>query len=258
MKTVLFIICVLPITCLSQDFTKRYITSTGDTIFVNKSKIYVDTGKAVTSIYPIYETSAGALLQSLALRYVSNSMPGRSYRVTRLTRIRNKGKNDYMEVAAFKIKDNDIDPFGAQEYWVNIEDGILRKEIKINNKLKNFDYRTIIDPSKFHAKNKVVIQNIYDKYKQYRATINYRTTSSGFENMMQWLRNEAEDIIFSSEEIVWWASQFGTGFVIDVFGEDLKNVLKEKYNNIIAVPYKSDIGYILYMGSKYKIEKFLI
>jgi hypothetical protein len=129
------------------------------------------------------------------------------------------------------------------------------KLLKKNNKLKSFDFKDIIDNSiEFKQKNQLVIANVHDKYKEFKRSINYHSNSSGFQGMMVWLRNQAESIVTSSDEIVYWASEFGSSFLLDVFGEDLISVLKEYSNNKILVPLKGDDGYIDYMGSKYEIK----
>jgi len=129
------------------------------------------------------------------------------------------------------------------------------KLLKKNNKLKSFDFKDIIDNSiEFKQKNQLVIVNIHDKYKEFKRSINYHSNSSGFQGMMVWLKNQADTIVTSSDEIVYWASEFGSSFLLDVFGEDLISVLKEYSNNKILVPLKDDGGYIDYMGSKYEIK----
>jgi hypothetical protein len=128
--------------------------------------------------------------------------------------------------------------------------------LKKNNKLKSFDFKSIVDNNvEFKQKNRIVISNIHDKYRQFKKNINYHSNTSGFQGMMIWLRNQAESIVASSDEIVYWASEFGSSFLLDVFGDDLAEVLKEYSNRKILVPIKDEEGYIDYMGSKYEIKR---
>ena len=132
------------------------------------------------------------------------------------------------------------------------------KELKKNNSLKSFDFKNIVDNGngiEYKEKNRLVLENIYQKYKQFRQQINYHSSSSGFQDMMGWLRNQADSIVTSSDEIVYWGSEFGSSFLLDVFGDDLVEVLKEHSNRKFIMPVKSDDGYIDYMGSKYEIVR---
>jgi len=130
------------------------------------------------------------------------------------------------------------------------------KELKNNNQLKSFDFKSLVDNNiEYKEKNRVVLENIYQKYKQFRQQINYKSNSSGFQEMMQWLRNQADSIITFSDEIVYWGSEFGSSFLLDVFGNDLVEVLKEYSNRKFIIPIKDDNGYIDYMGSKYEIVR---
>jgi len=132
------------------------------------------------------------------------------------------------------------------------------KELKKNNSLRSFDFKNIVDNSngiEYKEKNRLVLENIYQKYKQFRQQINYHSSSSGFQDMMVWLRGQADSIVTSSEEIVYWGSEFGSSFLLDVFGDDLVEVLKKYSNKKFIMPVKSDGGYIDYMGSKYEIVR---
>jgi len=130
------------------------------------------------------------------------------------------------------------------------------KELKISNKAKTYDFKKIVDKNiSFKAKNKRVIDNLYLKYRQYKKDINYHNSSSGFKDMMAWLRNQADGIIDTSDEIVYWGSEYGSSFLLDVFPLDLINVLKEYFGYKIFVPAVSDNNYVEYMNSKYSIEK---
>lgn len=133
------------------------------------------------------------------------------------------------------------------------------KEIKANNKLKNFDFKEIINSaSEFKDKNRLVIQNIYHKYKDYKKDVNYHSSTNGFHEMMMWLRNQAEPIVTSPEEIVYWGSEFGASFLIDVFPLALIHVLKENCNHEILLPVFCDDGYAKYMNKKYEILRITI
>jgi hypothetical protein len=126
--------------------------------------------------------------------------------------------------------------------------------LKKNNKLKTFDFKSLVsDDVEFRQKNQLVIANIHDKYVQYKKSINYKSRSSGFQEMMHWLKEQSDSIITSSDEIVYWASDFGSSFLLDVFSDDLINVLKEHSNNQILVPVKGNDEYMDYMGSKYEM-----
>jgi hypothetical protein len=133
------------------------------------------------------------------------------------------------------------------------------KEIKINNKLKNFDFKKdIINNGKFKEKNRLVLQNVYHKYKDYKKDVNYHSSTTGFHEMMRWLRNQAEPIIADDEEIVYWGSEFGASFLLDVFPLALVHVLKENCNHEILLPIFCDDGYAKYMNKKYEILKLTI
>jgi hypothetical protein len=126
--------------------------------------------------------------------------------------------------------------------------------LKKNNKLKTFDFKSLVSEGiEFRQKNQLVIANIHDKYVQYKKSINYKSRSSGFQEMMHWLKGQSDSIITSSDEIVYWASDFGSSFLLDVFSDDLINVLKEHSNNQILVPVKGNDEYMDYMGSKYEM-----
>lgn len=131
------------------------------------------------------------------------------------------------------------------------------KELKLDNKNNSFDMETIIrNRDNFKDKNYEVIRNIYQKYRKIKKDINYHSSSSGFQDSMRWLREQANIMIdISSEEIVWWASKSGMSFLLDVFSEDFINVLKELNDGQINIAIKSDDGYIEYLGSKYEIRK---
>jgi hypothetical protein len=130
------------------------------------------------------------------------------------------------------------------------------KELKLNNQLKPFSFDKIItNQEQFREKNHIIIENLFVKYKKYKQEINYHSNSSGFQEMMKWLRNQIDTIYISSEEIVWWASEFGSSFILDVFSEELIEVLKKYSNRQVMIPVKSKEGYIDYMGSKYEILK---
>jgi hypothetical protein len=107
----------------------------------------------------------------------------------------------------------------------------------------------------YKEKNRAVLENIFSKYKQFKKQINYHSNSSGFQDMMHWLRGQADSIITSCDEIVYWGSEFGSSFLLDVFGNDLVEVLKEHKDRKFIMPVKSDDGYIDYMGSKYEIAR---
>jgi hypothetical protein len=137
-------------------------------------------------------------------------------------------------------------------------------ESKVNsmkefNKEKTFDFSSILyGKEDFRQKNKLVIESIFKKYRQYKVSINYHSNSSGFKEMMIWLNKQARDIIVSSDEIIYWASQFGSSFILDVFSEDLLEVLKESHKNsaTVNVPLFSSDGYLKYMGSNYELVSF--
>lgn len=129
-------------------------------------------------------------------------------------------------------------------------------ELKKNNSLKSYDFKSLVDNNiEYKEKNRMVLENVYQKYKAYKQKINYHSTTSGFQEMMIWLHKQADSIIASSDEIVYWASEFGSSFLLDVFGDDVINVLKEYSNNQIMIPVNADDGYIDYMGSKYEIVR---
>ena len=127
--------------------------------------------------------------------------------------------------------------------------------LKKNNKLKTFDFKSLLPTNvEYKEKNKLVISNIHNKYVQFKKSINYHTRSSGFQEMMHWLKKQSESIVSSSDEVIYWASDFGSSFILDVFGDDLINVLKDHANNKFMIPIRNDSGHIDYMGSKYEIK----
>jgi hypothetical protein len=73
--------------------------------------------------------------------------------------------------------------------------------------------------------------------------------------MMAWLRDQIDGLIDTSDEVVYWGSDFGASFLLDVFPYDFINVLKEHSGNKVLIPLKSEDGYIEYMGTKYEVEK---
>jgi hypothetical protein len=134
-------------------------------------------------------------------------------------------------------------------------------EIKEIKKSQGYDFKKIVgDTSDFKEKYKVVIENIFQKYRTFKVSINYHCNSSGFKEMMVWLNKQTKDIFTSSEEIVYWASEFGSSFLLDVFYDDLFEVLKNRYNSEVSIniPIVDANGYLDYKGSKYEIVSFKI
>lgn len=130
------------------------------------------------------------------------------------------------------------------------------KELKRNHRLQSYDFKKLFyNSSEFQDKNRKLLKNVFEKYQQYKKSINYHTSSSGFKEMMEWLREQIDGLIDTSDEVVYWGSDFGASFLLDVFPTDLLSVLKEHADNKVMIPLKSNDGYIKYMGSTYEIEK---
>ncbi len=134
----------------------------------------------------------------------------------------------------------------------HMEDNI--EDLKASHKDEFYDFEALVDDNAdFRDRNRIVIESIYKKYRQYKVSINYHSNSSGFKEMMHWLNKQAEDIAITSDEIVYWGGQFGSSFLLDVFPDDLIQVLRNFRSNEILIPVASPDGYTEYMGYKYDI-----
>ena len=132
-------------------------------------------------------------------------------------------------------------------------------KIKRENKKKSFNFEKLFqNKNSFDIKNKIIVNNIYQKYQEYKVSINYHSNSSGFKDMMQWLNRQTFELMENAEEVLYWASLKNITFLLDVYGNDFVDFLKNISDGTIMMPTISKDGYFDYMGSKYEIRRVAV
>lgn len=130
MKTLSFLLCFFAfVRVQAQDYTKMYITTTGDTIRPHTKIKISDTGP-FNYIYPYYNLDPMRL--NAAKRYVMVTMPGKEYSFDRLSRLK-VDKNNYREIGVIRILDPKIHRLVAVDFFVEIESALKNKEITLVN-----------------------------------------------------------------------------------------------------------------------------
>lgn len=125
MKQFIFILLLLPVIANAQGHTKMYVTQSGDTLHPNTA-IKLGEGRAYDYIY-LYTPLNEPLRLQAAKRYLLDDMPGQTYKIARLTRLRT-GK-EYKEVAVIKINSAKIHRFMTVEYFIEVESALKNGEM---------------------------------------------------------------------------------------------------------------------------------
>lgn len=125
----LLVLLFIPTLSAAQDWKEPYITTAGDTI-TPQHRI------AVADRLPIHHINPNAV-QAQAAKvaakvFVMTDMPGRTFRIDRLTRIPMKN-GEYKAMAVIRISDADIMPGYAVDFYVDIESALKKGEVKFIN-----------------------------------------------------------------------------------------------------------------------------
>lgn len=133
MKHILFVLFLLPIFCQAQDFTKWYVAPTGDTIRPG-DKVKINEGKNYTYIFPNYYDAANGSTKPSSIekrkRYLIVNMPGNTYPIKRLSRIKVK-KGVYRAIAAISVYDTELRLLDPVEYIIEIDNALKNEEIAL-------------------------------------------------------------------------------------------------------------------------------
>lgn len=117
----------MPVVAFGQQ-SKSYVTKGGDTV---KAGTKVIINRVSANIYPKYDGTNGDLREAAAQRYLNTVMPGKEYKIERVSTI--KRKSSITNIAIVRVIDPSIHRAKAQEYIVVIEPAIANGDVSFNN-----------------------------------------------------------------------------------------------------------------------------
>lgn len=121
----LLIAVLFPLHVAAQDWTRRYVATNGDTI---TSESVIKVNSPGSAIFP--KNIDGGIRSAAVNRYMHTVMPGKIYKIDRLSRIE-VGKKKYKNVAILSVVDPIIHRQIKQEFIIDIEEALNNKEIAI-------------------------------------------------------------------------------------------------------------------------------
>lgn len=129
----LFLLVVLQIQyAYAQDWKKFAILKNGDTVFAT-NKIKVNTDVILQYIQPSLYDVNGAPFNSQRIernkRYTTIHMPGNTYKIARLSRVKVSGQ--YVPIAVLLIGDYSMSPADNTPFTIYLDKAIEFKEITI-------------------------------------------------------------------------------------------------------------------------------
>ena len=122
----LIMLTFLPLSVSAQEWKEQYITIAGDTI-KPKSRIEIADRLPIHHIYPYGIQAQGAKVP--AKLFLLTDMPGKTYKIDRLTRI--PIDEGYKAVAVLEINHPDIMRGYAVDFYIDIEAALKAGEITI-------------------------------------------------------------------------------------------------------------------------------
>ncbi len=116
----------------SQEWKKIALLKSGDTVFVT-DRIKINTGITLQnvqpSLYDVNGTPFNAQRIERNKRYTTIHMPGNTYKITRLSRVKVSGK--YVPIAVLVIGDYSMSPADNTPFTIYLDNAIESKEITI-------------------------------------------------------------------------------------------------------------------------------